>query len=284
MSYFQETQVDKIIVIGLARRTDRRERFDAEMKKLGIKSHVWFDGYDRPSLGGNPPSGNAGCTASHRGVLELIAFNKWERALVFEDDTIIRPDFSPETAANQLFVGLSEVPRNAEIIYLGGSYANNPKRRISKHVIEVSRMMTTSSYIINWTMAKKMAPHIYGGAPIDVLFSGFTEHGNSYCIHPRVFVQGPSMSDLTDSMAENITSMLDERHEDMLLHGNVSERNGELVLHGTLQRRELARATDADGEEVIAEGVLYKIKRLELPPHKPSWFRGEPVTYVLQKT
>jgi hypothetical protein len=68
----------------------------------------------------------------------------------------------------------------------------------------------------------------------------------------------------------------------MLLDGAVEQRGNELILRGRLQRRELAAPNDANGEEVIVEGKLYHIIRIELPAHRPSWFRNEPATYVLK--
>jgi hypothetical protein len=78
--------------------------------------------------------------------------------------------------------------------------------------------------------------------------------------------------------------MTDARHEEMLLDGTVENRGGELILRGRLQRRELAAPHDANGEEVIVDGELYRIVRLELPAHRPSWYRDEPCTYVLKRT
>lgn len=270
---------DAIIVIGLKRRIDRRELFSSEMSKIGVSRYQWFEGFDKPAN-----SGNRGCTESHRAVLDTICFHGWKNVCVFEDDAAVRPEFLTGDSFNkELRASLDAIPHDARLIYLGGGYASNPKRRVSSRVIEVDRMLTTSSYIITQGMAREMAPFISGHGPIDNLFGGFSQSGRCYCIQPRLFVQRKSMSDLTDQEADYSGSMCDSRHEEMLLDGVVEQRGNEIVLHGHLQRRELAAPNDANGEEVIVDGGTYRIQRIELPQHPPSWYRGEPVTYVLCK-
>lgn len=277
-----EVICDKIIVIGLTRRLDRRAAFNAEMAAIGVSSYQWFNGFDKPVDHNRQPSGNKGCTESHRAVLDAIVFNGWKRVAVFEDDAMVRPQYV-QTFNAVLDDALRELPINARLTYLGAGYACNPKRRIGPHIIEINRMLTTSSYIITGEMAREMAPHISGVGPIDNLFHSHTEKGGCYCIQPRLFIQRETMSDLTDQTVNYEGSMTDAHHEEMLLDGKVEERGSELVLRGRLQRRELAAPNDANGETVIVEGELYRIVRLELPAHRPSWYRDEPCTYVLSK-
>ena len=272
---------DKIIVIGLERRTDRRDAFNREMAQLGITSHEWFNGYDKP-LDAGVPSGNKGCTESHRAVLDLIVHHGWERVAVFEDDAMVRPDFRGQF--NDLLVNsMAELPEEWKLCYLGAGYACNAKRRVSAHIIEINRMLTTSSFIITGKMAREMAPYISGVGPIDNLFHRFTEPGGSFCITPRLFIQRETKSDLTDQTVNYEGSMTDARHEEMMLDGVIEHRHDELILRGKLQRRELAAPGDMNGEEVIVDGKLYRIIRLEIPEHPASWYRSEPVTYVLKK-
>lgn len=270
---------DQIIVIGLARRMDRRRLFNEEMAKIGVTRFSWFDGYDKPVDHNGQPSGNKGCTESHRAVLDAIAYHRWDRVAVFEDDAMVRPSLLPEFNT-LLAASLAEVPLNARLIYLGGGYACNAKRRVAPHVIEINRMLTTSSYIINGSMAREMAPYISGVGPIDNLFHSFTEKGGSYCIQPRLFIQRETVSDLTDQTVNYEGSMTDSRHEEMLLEGRWLEPGRTFA--GPLMRRELAAPHDMYGETVIVDGKEYVIEKMELPAHKASWFRGEQVTYYLK--
>jgi len=203
-----------VLVINLNRRNDRWKEFEAEMEMLGIDHYTRFDAYDGPINDGRP-SGNMGCTASHRAVLEIIAWSKWPRCLVFEDDVQLRREFLPDW--KQRFIEMvRDVPPDMDILYLGGHYADRPISRVSPNVIRCGRMHTTSSYIITQEAARRMAPYISGVGPIDVLFSGFAEKQHHYIFQPRLFIQRPSFSDLLEQNCNNKWAMEDGRHEAMV--------------------------------------------------------------------
>jgi glycosyl transferase, family 25 len=285
-----EDYFDKIIVLTLARRTDRWKQMekllfeDLEFKGKVIK----FYGYDKPADHSGNPSGNKGCTESHRAILEIIAYNDWGHVLVLEDDCQVAYD-SPEKKTlvdpQKVFAShIGEVPVDYDILYLGGSYGSNPQRRISSHVIKVNTVLTTSSYAITAKMARKMAPHISGVGPIDSLFGGFTPAHKCYMFSPRLFTQGRSRSDLTDREDDNSVSMLDSRHEEMLVAGAWRKRqDGAMMLDSEINRREIAAPTDLNGTEVIVDGVLHKVVSMRLPAHPAPWRRGESCSYELVK-
>lgn len=274
---------DRILVLSLPRRMDRRAHVSGEMGSIGVhpSEYEYVEGYDKPIDHEGHPNGNKGCSEGHRRILEIIAYEKWNRVLVLEDDFCVRREFRDNL--HQIFTLISsEIPSDARITYLGGGYAANPKRRVSKHIIEITRMLTTSSYIIGHKMASEMAPYISGIGPIDNLFHRFTEQGGCYCVTPRLFVQYTSVSDLTDREVNYEPSMTDSRHEEMLLEGRWGEMlHGLRSFIGTIQRREIAAQHDMDGETVIVGDKQYKVAGLLLPTHKAPWYRGEIVTYLL---
>jgi hypothetical protein len=290
--------IDAVFLINLAKRTDRLAQANEELAKIGIagcakyvgglaKYVTRFDAYGDLRDEDGRVNGNRGCTASHRAVLELIAFHRYERALVLEDDFMLRPAMA-ETFAHTFNAMTQELPADWRMLYLGGSYGENPKRRHSPHLIETNAVMTTSSYVIGWQQARRMAPHISGIGPIDSLFHRFNKEPGCFMTCPRLFVQRPSYSDLTERMAENVTSMEDAAHEDMLLEGKwetEAPTNGHTTLfRGKVQRREVSEASQLAGTEVIVEGQLYIVVKAHLPQHLPfaPWFRGEAATYALR--
>lgn len=207
MSYW-----DKVFCINLDRRKDRWDQCLLNFEKYGIHAER-FSGHDNVVVDGRK-SGNAGCTASHRGVLEIIAHNQWNRVLVLEDDFICV--HQPEEFHNLWDTMIREVPENWDLLYLGGHYSCPPKRRISPHVIQFNRMFTTSSYGIRGNVAKLMAPNIYGDQSIDSLFSSFAENMNAYIFQPRLMVQAPSFSDIQEMEVNHTFCMLDRNHENMV--------------------------------------------------------------------
>lgn len=206
-----ENYFDKIFCINLDRRPDRWRHAKEQMDLYGLKKVERFSGHDQVRINGTV-NGNAGCTNSHRALLEIIAYHKWDKVLVLEDDFQIR-----DRRFHQLFKDMiGEVPGDWDMLYLGGHYANAPQYRHSPHVIKFARMKTTSSYAIRWKFARQMAPYICGNSAIDELYSGFTPFGNCYIFTPRLMVQYPSYSDLTERESGNAMCMEDCEHEKMV--------------------------------------------------------------------
>jgi hypothetical protein len=231
-----ERYFDRIFVINLESRPDRWKHFLAEMEKIGCTKFERFEGYNRPFDNGRA-SGNSGCVASHRGVLELIAHNKWERALVLEDDIeFIDPNskYAGPTDFNALWESIEpRIPVEWDMLYLGGHYGSDPVSRLSPNIIRFGTMLTTSSYAVTWRMARRMCPYIFGGGPIDSLYGFFHEEpylpnpldpnkptptfGNRcYIVQPRLFAQYTNVSDLQDREMNNRLCMTDRRHESMM--------------------------------------------------------------------
>lgn len=198
-----------IFLINLARRADRLEHAKLEFSKHGITGYELFEAYDRPVDHNGNPSGNQGCTASHRGVLELIAWRRNPKpTLVLEDDFEFR--FHDTQAAFEQFV--KEVPADWVMLYLGAHYAEVPPGRVSKHVVRAGRLFTTSSYGITWQQARKMAPHISGVGPIDSLYGKFNVEDPCYVLEPRLCIQYSNVSDLEGIFTRNIGPMTDPHH------------------------------------------------------------------------
>jgi hypothetical protein len=231
MSVFSEYW-SKIIVINLARRADRWEHFKGEMAKIGVGpgDYERFDAHDRP-IGDDKGSGNFGCTASHRGVLELVCHNQWSRTLVLEDDAEV---IDPRNF-NSLWEHFEDkIPSDWDMLYLGGHYGSAPLARVNPNILRVDTMLTTSSYAITHKAARELAPHVYGVGPIDSIFgstgaqggvphSGFLARHKTYCLQPRLFCQYTNYSDLQDREMNNRMCMTDRHHESLMAYGYVGD-------------------------------------------------------------
>lgn len=270
---------DKILVVNLDRRTDRWQQVVEMFVSNGVGSFHRFRGHDRPVNHDGRISANMGCTASHRGVLEVIAHAGWRRTLVVEDDTLFLENFQSRFAE-----ATATLSTPFDFLFLGGSYAENPKRRINKYFVQTNGLMTTSSYGITAEMAHKMAPYISGDVGIDSLFHQFQRDNVCLMMTPRLAIQRPSYSDIQERDCDNSMSMLDERHESMLLEGEWGEDScGMRTLNSQLYRRELAGQRDMDGEEVIVRGELWRVGAVVPPTKIGPWYRGCKMTYLLAK-
>ena len=212
---------DKIICINRSSRTDRWDKFQKMCERYGLEV-ARFNAHEGTQLDGSF-NGNYGCTSSHRGVLELICHNGWNRTLIFEDDSeAVEPGRYGDHAANRLPLMQqweqikSYIPEKWDMLYLGGHYGSRPQARLSQHIIKIDTMLTTSSYAVSLEFAKKIVTHIYGIGPIDSLMSGWQPTHQCYCVQPRLFVQYENESDLQHKVMDNAPCMLDPNHEAMV--------------------------------------------------------------------
>jgi GR25 family glycosyltransferase involved in LPS biosynthesis len=205
-----EEYFDRIVLINMERRRDRLGESFEQFRRLGIDAGdlkvVLFSGHDMPG------DGNRGCTASHRGALELICHHRWQRTLILEDDFHVLHDDCQERFSAMI----GEVPDDWEMLYLGGHYAEAPQARVSTHVIRMGHMKTTSSYAVTYEAARKMAPHIYGVGPIDELYCGWHQTRPCYIFAPRLMIQRPGFSDLQGHVMDNGGCMRDTYHEGLV--------------------------------------------------------------------
>ncbi len=195
---------DRIFCINVAAREDRWQHVQALCTKFGIHLHR-FEAKTGIVVDGQV-NNNAGCTASHRALLDAIVEGCLPNALIFEDDF----DLLHEDFMDKFRVISEELPDNWDMFYLGGHYGEQPIARNSKHLIRCGRFLTTSSYGITFAMAVKMREHINGIGPIDSLYGGF--HRDNLCLvaDPRLCVQYPNVSDLQGRFMDNSMSMLDK--------------------------------------------------------------------------
>jgi GR25 family glycosyltransferase involved in LPS biosynthesis len=214
---FFESYFDKIYVVNLDRRQDRWKHFTDQAAKFGLAKFERIRGVLAPEWGYliqewphcQKNNHHTGCTASHRKILDLIDHFEIGRAMVFEDDVLFRFDDTFERFQSMI----EEVPKNWDLLFLGGHYGDNPIRRISKHVIQYNHMLSTSSYAVTLRFARIMAPHIGGTNPIDNSYWGWSEREPSYIFQPRLFSQYESFSDIAGHVANWDMCMTDINHE-----------------------------------------------------------------------
>lgn len=206
-----ETYFDKIFCINRDWRTDRWEDCLKEFEKFNLTKVERFQAYDHAKIDGWV-GGNGGCVASHRALLDIIAYEKWPRVLILEDDfKIVHEDFHQRFDAM-----IGDVPNDWQMLYLGGHYQEKPQYRVSRRVIRIGGMMTTSSYAVTWQTARLIGPNIYGGGPIDTLYYQWNRELKCYIFQPRLMVQRESFSDLQGYVMNNEPCMLDTSHENMV--------------------------------------------------------------------
>jgi GR25 family glycosyltransferase involved in LPS biosynthesis len=231
-----EQYFNTAFVINLNRRPDRMEDFRADMSTAGIAP----DFITRWEAFDNPEHGHAGCTRSHRELIRAIADGEWNKVLIFEDDcspitatALKEHGFTPDSIVwkrfasidgmnvNQKFSAMTKfIPDDWDVLYLGGSYGENPVRRINQRVIKTGLIQTTTAYGITREYAKRWSDLIDSQCdisgfpgPIDNLLCTEAKDRNFYILQPRLFFQRKSYSDLSGTNVSHFNSMSDPVHE-----------------------------------------------------------------------
>lgn len=230
----------RVFVISLPRRTDRRALCEAELAASGILPSMieWVDGVDCPE------EAHKGCTLSHRNLLRRIAGSRWNRVLILEDDfkvitmnDLIDNKFLPEYQVYQTFTSVLQgkgnlaerfgylskfLPRQWDMVYLAAGYADAPISRYNQHVIRCGKMFTTSSYGITREFARVWTDKVdarFGSlhpGPIDSTLGLFAHEHSYYVFQPRLAYQRDSKSDITGEANAYLMSMTDPVHENSL--------------------------------------------------------------------
>lgn len=129
MNYF-----DKIFIINLAAREDRRCEMAQQLKNIGL-------GFDSPNVelftavrpenaGGFPSIGARGCFMSHLGILRNARLADCQRILILEDDLDFVPDFNARITDI-----LSDLKQQTWSIFYGGYELLNAKEN-STNIID----------------------------------------------------------------------------------------------------------------------------------------------------
>ncbi len=207
---------DKIYCINLPSRVDKWRECEAEFRKYGLTQVERSDGVPWKEAGHINALG--GCVTAHLNVFKKIVANNFQRTLILEDDfEIIHKDFHKRWEEI-----IEEVPEQWDMLYLGGHYAEPPKYRVSEHIIRIGRMMTTSSYAINYKTAEELIPLFTNSSKpgssdaADNLLYGTHLEKLCFITTPRLMSQRPGLSDIQHRHMNNRQCMSDSIHERMV--------------------------------------------------------------------
>ena len=129
---------DKVYIINLPHRADRREEIEVQLKRVGLALNhpkvTLFNAIKPDEVGEFPSIGAKGCFLSHLGVLKDAQLKQFEQILIFEDDL----DLSKNFIEHSVKVLHSLIKNDWDIFY--GDYRpdepivsdNNPTKSISR--------------------------------------------------------------------------------------------------------------------------------------------------------
>lgn len=144
---------ERILVVNLASRTDRRAETERELSRIGEMRAVFFAAIKPDGAGSFRNAGEQGCFLSHLTILRncLGARN----VLVLEDDVSFAPDIATRIRT------LDKLPGDWDVIYLGHDQLPANKTAWSGDgLLEVaasSQFIGTHCYAVNQSAIPKLA-------------------------------------------------------------------------------------------------------------------------------
>jgi len=206
--------IDKIFIINLENRTDRKAQSIGELREQGILEEEYeFFKAIRPSMA-DVLSWNAdycgyvrkdvrvskfdgyrigclGCLCSHVEVCKIALSRGYKNILILEDDTEFK-----ETL-DKLSLYSKQINDDYDMMYLAGSHPGKPEM-VSENVMKVVGTHTTGSYCINETVMKYLVDNIASyDKEIDVFYARDVQPKfKCFCVHPHIVRQRDGYSDI----------------------------------------------------------------------------------------
>ena len=206
-------KIDKIFVINLEYRTDRKEQMIVELQKHNITNYEFFKAV-RPSIqdiidwNSNYCQhvkssfnkhykflyyqiGCLGCLKSHVEVCKLALERKYKNILILEDDT----EFI--YSLEELSKYSKQINDNYDMLYLCGSHLGK-KEKVQENIMKVNRTHTTGSYLITENAMKFLVNNIDSYTKeIDVFYADEIQTNfKCFCTSPHIARQRVGYSDI----------------------------------------------------------------------------------------
>lgn len=216
-------KIDKVFVINLEHRTDRREQIIEELKRVGIDNyeifkaiqpteetmkiwnpnfiipmHPWFKMKNKNGDVTKYRIGALGCMLSHLEIIKKCVENNYENVLILEDDTIFKIDngWKFDTIMSVLDSQIKDL--NFGLLYLTGNHKDAILEKKTDNITQVKGSLTTGSYIINKRVMKCIVDEmIHFPLEIDLFYSRYIhKQYPCYCIMPHLAGQRDGYSDI----------------------------------------------------------------------------------------
>lgn len=187
-------QIDRVYVINLAHRADRRGLWERQLDFIpSLKNHLQIitavDGKDLENTS-KLKNGELGCAMSHLSVWKDSLAKNYSTILVFEDDVILDNEFE-----SRLTSLLAEIDNNYDWVYLYNTWDYRPVKPISDTLVKVIASLGTQAYLIKTEALSRLIPFVQEFEfPIDVIMGHMSFLSRVY--RPkRVFVRHDESSE-----------------------------------------------------------------------------------------
>jgi GR25 family glycosyltransferase involved in LPS biosynthesis len=215
-------KIDKIYVINLEHRTDRRTQMEEQLKRVNIENYEFFKAiqptldevheWNPKYLSPTPPwlststtdidkyrIGSLGCLKSHLSIVTDALSKGYENIMILEDDTEFLFDMKFKDVLRHLKPHTDLVEENEYgILYLSGNHNGGIVKKMSGNISFVQGTLTTGSYIISKRGMELMIKQINSyEREVDVYYGFILQTQlKCFCFTPHITRQGAGFSDI----------------------------------------------------------------------------------------
>lgn len=203
--------LDKIFIINLEHRTDRKEEITRQLNRVGATDYEFFQAIrptEQEMLEWNPAFldpmpgwfqgdelrykiGSLGCLLSHRAIMKLCIERNYNNVLILEDDT----EFQIDCPLSAVWAIVN--PPDFGLLYLAGNHRGSILRPHSKFLVRVQGTLTTGSYVVNRSIMQEIVDGLDKyPREVDVFYALLQSKYRCYCILPHVTRQATGFSDI----------------------------------------------------------------------------------------
>lgn len=174
---------DKIYIISLKHRLDRRDSIVHQLSKIGAENYEFFDAIE---------GGAEGCRLSHKAIIEKAKELNLPYITILEDDALFCDDF-----IQRYNYVLPQLHDNWDMFYLGGNNYCNPLTMFSENIGKCKKTLSTVCYMIRDTIYNDVIELLNKGGIIDVIYVDKIQvHYKCYCSSPSLVSQIGGYSDI----------------------------------------------------------------------------------------
>ena len=207
-------KIDKVFIINLKERTDRKSFMLEQMNRWKISNFEFFEAikptieelnnwnseycsHEVNIMGGIKGKfdryriGSLGCLKSHYEIIKESLKRGYKKILILEDDTMF---FKP---LNNIFEYSKQINNDFDMLYLSGMNIGKVNK-VSDNLLKIEGTRTTGSYIINENAMKFLVDNIKGyKMEIDNFYAlELQPKFKCYCVTPQLTKQKASFSDI----------------------------------------------------------------------------------------
>jgi GR25 family glycosyltransferase involved in LPS biosynthesis len=215
-------KIDRIFIINLKHREDRRENVVNELKKAKLENYEIFDAVQpktieeinnwNPNFVNEKPDwlrsdflkfrlGSLGCLLSHVEIMKTSLERGYEQILILEDDAEFR--LGKHDSFNEVLESFESQLNDIkfDMFYFGGTHEQDKLWRVSENIFQTKGTGTTGAYIINSRGMKLILRLIKGYSDaIDVFYKKSAQQIlKCYTIMPALIIQKDSYSDIVQT-------------------------------------------------------------------------------------